>query len=170
MSTLPFVDKRIIDKNKIKIGNDWIKHTLKVWEAVKKVIRGPGSISRAMPIVGNIDFSPSISDNGFKRWASKGLITINQLFNNTVFKSFAQLQTQFRLPSSNLFRYLQIRHYVTEHRERELVSEIPNNIEDYFIGIAENNFPTRKHVSNLYKALDDISQNTGTLRINGNWN
>lgn len=33
-----------------------------------------------MPIVGNIDFLPSVWDSGFKIWADKGLRIRNQLF------------------------------------------------------------------------------------------
>ncbi|KAF3846979.1 hypothetical protein F7725_004057, partial [Dissostichus mawsoni] len=68
---------------KVKIENEWIKHTLKLWTAVKKMFRSPESISRAMPILGNIEFPPSVRDGGFKRWADKGLITINQMFDGT---------------------------------------------------------------------------------------
>lgn len=35
----------------------------------KKMLGGPASLSRAMPIVGNIDFPPSTWDSGFRRWA-----------------------------------------------------------------------------------------------------
>lgn len=49
--------------NKIKIGNEWIKHTIKVWEEVKKMLKDRGSIARAMPPVGNVDFPPWILDH-----------------------------------------------------------------------------------------------------------
>ncbi len=90
------------------------------------MLRGPESISRAMLIVENVEFPPSLWDSGFRRWADKGLRTINQLFKGTEFKSFSQLQEQFDLPSKDLYRYLQIRHYVTNHKEKEMVSKNPN--------------------------------------------
>ena len=132
---------------------------------VKKRLGGPESISRAMLIVGNIEFPPSRWDMGFRRWADKGLCTINQLFTGTEFKSFSQLQDQFNLPSNDLYRYFQIRHYITSHKERDLISKNPNEIEEYFISVIEKNFPTKKHTSNIYKRLViDTLQNTNHIK------
>lgn len=159
LSTLPFLDIRGV--NKMKIGNEWTRHTLKIWTEVKKMLRDTGSVSRAMPIVGNIDFPPSTGDQGFKRWAAKGLKILNQLFDGADLKSFAQLQEQFGLPANDLYRYLQIRHYIISHKERNRLNRNQNDIEQYFITIAEKNFPTRKHVSHLYKILSSNNyQNT----------
>ena len=163
LSVLPFIDIKSV--NKIKIKNEWIKHTLKVWTTVKKMLRGPETISRAMLIVGNIEFPPSVWDSGFRRWANKGLCTINQLFKETEFKSFPQLQEQFGLPSNDLYRYLQIRHYITSHKERELLTKNPNEIEEYFISVLERHFPTKKHISNIYKRLTaGTSQSTNYIK------
>ncbi len=44
----------------------------------------------------------------------------------------------------------------------------PNKIEEYFINIAEKQFPTKRHVSHLYKRLTtNIIQNTGDIK--GKW-
>ncbi|MEQ2285608.1 hypothetical protein AMECASPLE_033730 [Ameca splendens] len=56
LSTLPFVESKPIAK--LNIGNEWIKLTLKVWMEVKKMLKDTGSISRALPTVGNIEFPP----------------------------------------------------------------------------------------------------------------
>ena len=102
LSILPFINMKSV--NSAKIENEWIKHTLKVWTRVRKKLGGPLSVSRAMPIVGNMEFPPSVWDTGFRRWAD------NSLFNGTGFKSFTQLQEQCQLPSNDLCRYFQIRH------------------------------------------------------------
>lgn len=115
-------------------------------------------------MVGNIELPPSVWDSGFRGWANKGLSTINLLFNGTELKSFSQLQEQFALPSKDLHRYLQIRHYLTSHKEREIVIKNPNNIEEYFISIIEKYMPTKKHVSHINKRLiNDTAQNTGNI-------
>lgn len=36
--TLPFIDAKLIKY--LKIENDWIKHTLKVWPAIRKTLGG----------------------------------------------------------------------------------------------------------------------------------
>lgn len=82
LSVLPFIDIKSFDN--IKIENEWIKHTLKVWTTVRKMLGVPGSISRATGIVvGNTEFPPFTWDSGFRGWADKGLSTINHLFNGT---------------------------------------------------------------------------------------
>ncbi len=43
----------------------------------------------------------------------------------------------------------------------------PNKIEEYFINIAEKLFPTKRHVSYLYKRLITNIQNTGDIK--GKW-
>lgn len=41
-----------------------------------------------------------------------------------------------------------------------MVSKSPNDVEKYFISILEKHFPTKKHISNIYKRLiSDTSQN-----------
>lgn len=163
LSTLPFIDLKLIKR--LKIGNVWIKHTIKVWSEIKKMLKDTGSITRAMPIVGNPDFPPSMCDYGFRRWAAKGLIIFNQLFVETHLKSFSQLQEQFDLSSSNFYRYLQIRHYITNHKEKERIVKIPNSIEQYFITILERRLPINKHISHLYKRLSsNIDQNTYNIK------
>ncbi len=114
LSILPFLNIKLFPK--IKIDNEWIKHTLKIWTKIKKMFGGPESISRAMPIVGNIDFLPSVWDSGFKIWADKGLRIINQLFTGKEIKPFSQLQKQFSIPSNDMYRYLQIRHYKSQRK------------------------------------------------------
>ena len=65
LSILRFIDTKSV--NKIKIKEEWIRHILKVWTTVKKkMLMGPESILRAMLIVGNIEFPPSVWDGGFR--------------------------------------------------------------------------------------------------------
>lgn len=107
LTILPFISIKRVPKK--KIDNEWIKHTLKIWTKIKKMFGGPESISRAMPIVGNNDFLPSMWDSGFKIWADNGLRTINQLFSGKEIKAFSQIQKQFNIPSKDMYRYFQIR-------------------------------------------------------------
>lgn len=50
-----------------------------------------------MPISNNHLFSPSLSDNFFDIWASKGLSTLNDLYENKVFSSFSIYQLNLTL-------------------------------------------------------------------------
>lgn len=70
------------------VENEWIRQTLRVWTTVGRKPDGPGSVSRAMPVVGSTEFLPSIWHRGVRRWADEHLYTFTQLFNGTDFKSF----------------------------------------------------------------------------------
>ncbi|KAM7369499.1 hypothetical protein PAMP_000739 [Pampus punctatissimus] len=163
LSSLPFLSQQ--SQKKLKINNLWIVHTLKVWNLVQKQLKGVVTLSRAMPIAGNVEFLPSVYDRAFKRWAESGLIIINQLLDGPAFKSFSQLRDKFDLPSSDLYRYLQIRHYVTKNSDWENIQKEPTNIESYFIHLFEHRSLTKKQISYMYKKLMmDMSDNTQHIK------
>ncbi len=67
LATLPFLSKQ--SRKKIKMNHVLIKHSLKVWISVKRQLKGAVALSRAMLLVGNIEFLSSMCDNAYKRWA-----------------------------------------------------------------------------------------------------
>lgn len=127
LSTLPFLSEQT--QGRIKVNNIWVKHTLKVWNNVQKQLKGSMALSRALPILGNLDLLPSLTDLTYRRWAEKGLVIVNQLFENITLRSFSQLQEKIGLPANDLYRYLQIRHYLTKHTDWENLKRDPIEIE-----------------------------------------
>ena len=114
-----------------------------------------------MPIVGNVEFLSSMSDRTYKRWAETGLTITNQLLDGHVYQSFSQLRDKFDLPSSDLYRNFQIRHYVTKSTDWEHLRKEPTNIESHFIHLFEHGSSTKKQVSHMYNKLSlDVSDNT----------
>lgn len=166
LCNLPFLNPASLKK--VKIVNPWILHTLKIWNLIQKQTRGTSGLSRAMPIVSNIEFLPSMSDGGFKRWADKELIIINHLLCGQTFKSFSQLKEEFSLLQKDLYRYLQIRDYVTKHALWELVKREPTNIEEYFIKLFEKQTKAKKAISILYRNLMQ-NQLDNTFHIKYQW-
>lgn len=166
LSVLPFLDRRA--QKKIKIENMWVKHTLKIWNTVQKQIKGSVALSRVMPILGNFDFLPSLTDMAFRRWAEKGLVTIDQLFENNTLRSFSQLQEKFDLPMNDLFRFMQIRSYLTRHSDWDYIKRDPMEVESYFIMVSQHKVSSKHQVSYIYKSLlTDTSDNT--LHIKSEW-
>lgn len=164
--TLPFLSQQ--SQKKIKVNNKYIKYTLKVWNTIQRHLRGRVALSRAMPIVGNVEFLPSLADLVFGRWAEKGLRIINQLLDGQVFKTFSQIKDKFDLPPSDFYGYLQIRHYITKHADWDLLKREPSSIETHFIYIMEHLITFKHQVSQIYKKLMmDMSDNT--LHIEGQW-
>lgn len=123
------------------------------WTLIQKQLKGTVGLSRALPIVGNIEFLPCISDNVFKRWVDNGLIVLGHLFYGQTLKSFSQLQEEFALPPGDLYRYLQIRNYLTKHGEWDIVKKEPTDIEIYFVNLFENRGSTKKLISVMYRKL-----------------
>lgn len=119
LSVLPFLSSQ--SPKKIQITNLWIRHTVKVWNQIHKQTKGSITLSRAIYIHRNIEFLPSLCDRAFDRWAECGLITISQLFEGNILKTFSQLKNTCTLPSSDLYRFLQIRHYVSQHTDWEYI-------------------------------------------------
>ena len=166
LSVLVFLSKQ--SQEKLEIKNIWVKHTLKVWSTVQKRIRGTAALSRAMQIAGNPNFPPSTTDSTFKSWAGRNLRVLDQLFCDNVLQPFSYLQDKFFLPQSDLFRYFQIRHYITSHKDWNTIKNAPTNVETYFINIIRHQLPNKKHVSHIYRnLLLDMPDNT--FHIKNKW-
>ena len=166
ISVLPFLDSKVW--RKLKIQNEWVNYTLKVWEKFRKVMDLPLSLSRATKISSIYDFLPAKLDTGFVKWAEKGLVTVDQLFEGTTFRAFSQLQTKFGIAQNDMFRYFQIRHYLLKHKEWDKIRDLPNNLELFWIEVVEKQNLSRKRISSLYNRIRlDTSDNT--LDIKGKW-
>lgn len=156
------------DRRNLKINNEWVNYTLKVWDKIRKVLNLSLSISRATKIADIHDFIPAKLDSGFRGWAEKGLITINQLFEGTTLRAFSQLQAQYGIASKELFRYFQIRHYLRTHKEWDKIRKLPSNFEQFWIERAENQMQVQKIVSCLYGRIqEDLTENT--LDVKNKW-
>lgn len=159
LRSLPFLNPQ--SWKKIKITNPWVKHTVRIWNKVLKMLKGNLTMSRAIPINGNIEFLPSLSDRSFERWAEKGLITVNQLFEKTTLKSFAQLRAKYALSPGDHYRYLQLRDYITKHKDWDNIRREPIGLENHFIKLLEKSGTLKNQVSLIYQTLlVDMSDNT----------
>lgn len=79
--------------------------------------------------------------------------------------SQAQLQKQFLLPPRDLFRYLQIRHYIQSNEEWGRIKADPTSMEKHFYSVLEKPLPTKNHVSHIYRFLmGDVGENTYSFR------
>lgn len=96
----------------IKYSNNIIvKNSLKIWTQFLRHF-GFHNISLLSPIHSNPLFYPSILDSAYASWRDLGLASFGDLYIDGVFASFGQLASQFNVPKSNFFRYLQTRDFV----------------------------------------------------------
>jgi hypothetical protein len=85
LGALPFMSPA--SWKKLKIDNEWIKFTVKTWMVIRKQLSILNSLSRALKIAVMPEFPPGKIDKGFRTWAEKGLITVDQLFVGETLKS-----------------------------------------------------------------------------------
>ena len=95
-------------------GSSIIASTLKIWSHIKRYIKAPGTYLDS-PICNNHAFTPGMSDFVFVMWQERGICDLNSLYIEGIFASFAQLQSLYSIPASNLFRYFQIREFTKKH-------------------------------------------------------
>uniref|UniRef100_A0A669CJ85 Reverse transcriptase domain-containing protein n=1 Tax=Oreochromis niloticus TaxID=8128 RepID=A0A669CJ85_ORENI len=68
-------------------------------------------------------------DSTFLRWVNKGITAMSTLIDGKTFKSFENLQKQFGLEKSDLFRYFQLRHFYNTEIRKKLLREGSHIIE-----------------------------------------
>ena len=110
LSDMPFINNAISLQG---INDNFIvRNTLKTWNQVRRHFGIKNQLSILAPIVCNPDFELSCLDVGFKTLNDAGIFRIQDLFSDGTLKSFSQLRTEFDLPQTQFFRYLQLRSYI----------------------------------------------------------
>lgn len=64
------------------------------------------------PYSGNVNFAPSLTEPSFQLWHRNGILCVKDLFKDGHFKSFQRLKTDFNIPHSGFFQYLQVHSFV----------------------------------------------------------
>lgn len=147
----------------MKIKNEWVKATTKIWMEIKKKLNMSGSVCSATKINLNPEFVPSMMKGGYYGWEQKGLVYIGQLIKVGDIKTYNQLHNEFNLPMQDFYKYLQIRSYLIKHYEWENIRKPPNRLEEEFM--KPNNI--KKLISKFYKALQMEPDNN--LDIKAKW-
>lgn len=86
-------------------SNPLVLHSLRIWKQFRKHF-GFQAMSGMSPIYKNSSFLPSISDGTFALWFRRGIVNINDLFNEDTFVTFSYLSEKFRLPKTHFFKVL----------------------------------------------------------------
>ena len=143
-SQLPLPGKQV-SKNPIVVN------TFKIWAQFRKQfgLLGP---SKLAPVFKNHCFLPSCTDPVFRIWSDKGLRSINDLYTDNVFSSFADLSIKFSLPNSHMFRFFQIRHFV-QNQNPQFPNRPPDSMLDSFLSLEAG---VRKLTSIIYDAISGV--------------
>lgn len=113
-------------------------------------------------------------DTDFRRWDTKGITKLGDLFSNDSLMSFEQLTQKYQLPKQDFFRFLQIRHYITnrttlmEHREisalEKLLFQQPGKVSlSLFYDVMRIMSPTNtQRVKRVWEKELSVTINEGT--------
>lgn len=165
IESIPFLSD--VTLKRLKVGNVWIRGTMRVWSMVRKKLKLSNSICRATRISTNPDFLPSMMDAGYNRWTRQGLKYIAQVFRGQTLKSFQQLAQEFNLSAHDFYKFLQLRHYLQTHKEWENICKTSSKLEELLMAYTEGE--TKKGViSKLYKVLQQESKNNN-LDVKEKW-
>lgn len=89
-------------------------NSVRIWVQIRKFFGWQrGSI--CAPVARNHQFTQPLNDRAFLLWQEKGILTFKDLFANGSFLSFMQLESQFNLPKTHFFRYLQARDFTRKN-------------------------------------------------------
>lgn len=121
-SILPLIEYKKEVRNKVE--NRWVKETLQIWKeiCIEQKIRPDLIFLRK--IHNDPDFIPNKNDQSFFKWENKGLSIFGQLLGDVEIKQFQEIATQFVIPNSHPFRYLQMHSYVLNGLRNRTVGEI----------------------------------------------
>ena len=92
-------------------SNPIVLSSLKIWSQFRRHFKFE-TPSTLAPLTNNHMFAPSTIDCAFHRWSRNGIRTVRDLYESNIFSSFQMLRDKYALPGSDLFRYLQVRHFV----------------------------------------------------------
>lgn len=95
--------------NKIDNRKGILYHYCRVWEVVKHKLKMPSTHSHA-PLWDNSDLGELLKVPNPELWLHYGVGFLSDVYSDNMLKSFQQLKTDFDLPNTMLFCYLQLRH------------------------------------------------------------
>ncbi len=104
---------RLKSMNQKRSDNPFVNNTIVIWYEAHTYLRDLPVLSRFSPIWGNDHFSPAKKDMGFKMWMNKGMIRIKDVYEDNILQSFESLVVKFHIPQKHLFKYLQLRSFIT---------------------------------------------------------
>ncbi len=114
------------------------------------------------PILNNPDFTPGILDDGFKHWCILGVIRLGDMFSDNKLMSFVELTQKYQLFKHDFFRFLQLRHYITNNTTLVRNCEISSIERLLFLSSG------KMYLGRFYGAMRSISS-ADTPRIKTKW-
>uniref|UniRef100_A0A671TVT9 Reverse transcriptase domain-containing protein n=1 Tax=Sparus aurata TaxID=8175 RepID=A0A671TVT9_SPAAU len=130
--------------------NPWIRTTLKIWKTVITEYKLEEDIVILKWCAYDTRFAPNQLDTRFKEWTNKGLTALCKIIKENTLLSFEQIKDKYALEAQDFYRYLQLRHFVSD--KLKYISESSKQLLDLFKRAYSSN-KDRGIISGLYKGL-----------------
>lgn len=111
-SLVNLLDKRGIELPVITRDNFLISNTIKTWNSLRKFFKKTHSFNSLTTLLDNPELTAGGAGPNFKIWQELGIRRVYDLWDKGTFKTFESLRTQYKIPTNDFYKYLQIRHYV----------------------------------------------------------
>ncbi len=134
-------------------------NSIQIWAQIHKYL-GWQRDSICAPVARNHRFSQPLNDQAFLIWQEKDILTFKDLFVDGCFLSFAQLESQFKIPKAHFFRYLQVRDFTRKNFPSFPSLPEQNPVDQLFPDDPEQ----RGTISGLYTKLVSFSTSITTKR------
>ena len=142
--------------------NPWLGLSLNIWFEIisKNSLTEHSKVLRW--IAHDSDFTPNTKDSRFSRW-EVGPKIFWELFKKKAIKSFRDLKNQYGLNNQDLYRYLQMRHYMEQNIKKFNLDELESGIIKLFIS-AYDSEQGKKLNSKLYKEIKRLKGNNNIYK------
>ncbi len=138
-----------------KLKNPIVLNSLKIWFQFRKYFKFL-TASPLGPLCNNHLFPPSHMDSAFSTWHNKGICCFLDMYSNGIFSSFANLTSLYGLPANYLFRYFQVRCFVSK-----CFTAFPSvPLQQPWEGLVTVKTPSRGTISILYNRILDLGNHS----------
>ncbi len=154
------INAKKLREHLIEEMNPWLGVSLKIWFEIiaKNNLTEQSKVLRW--IAHDSDFIPNTGDSSFNRW-EVGPKIFWELLNKKAIKSFQDLKNQYGLNNQNLYRYLQMRHYMEQTIKKFNPDELESGIIKLFISAYESDLG-KKLITKLYEEVENLKSNNTT--------
>lgn len=141
----------LFTKRKIKNISFVTNSTLRTWEKPKHILGIEISVPKNTFLWNNPSITIQKEELKWKSWSDKGITTIGDITCHTKIKHFEQLVTEFNLINKELFRYLQLKSWITDNFVLNYNTE-PSVTQRLFLNSGENRKLIQTSVQTPYKS------------------
>lgn len=138
---------------RIVLSHPVIHRSLTLWELANRQFRLAPYPSPLVPLFHNPAFPPGMSRSALLNWLHNGILYLNDISTTSNFPQFSCIRENTTIPSSDFFRYLQIRNL-----HSTTLPTLSNRTLSSFEYICWKRSSTRGLISSIYSLLCEDSE------------